>query len=317
MSRWVLILSGGEGTRLRSFVREQFGKIIPKQYCVFSGNRSMLEHTIDRASNLVPQNHIVTVLGKRHGRFLKHRRLPGKVVEQPRGRDTGVGVMLGLSYIQAADPKATVVLFPSDHFIFPKQTFLELLEHAVRLAETDPSHPVILAAAPDRPETEYGWIEPGARLDTGRGAGNPPFFEVRNFCEKPSLELARQWFEGGFLWNTMILAGNLQTLWHSGLESAPEMMKRFTVLLRILKAIEMGKVPKDKEKIALTHLYRNMPVVNFSRTILTQIAGCCLALPLVGVTWSDWGREQRIRECLRELQVRKSRFQAHMKQLGP
>jgi mannose-1-phosphate guanylyltransferase len=46
---WSVVLAGGEGERLKPFVRELLGYEKPKQYCTFVGTRSMLQHTLDRS----------------------------------------------------------------------------------------------------------------------------------------------------------------------------------------------------------------------------------------------------------------------------
>ena len=56
-SLWTIILSGGNGERLRSFVRRLFGRERPKQYCAFVGSRTMFQHTLDRASLLGRPEH--------------------------------------------------------------------------------------------------------------------------------------------------------------------------------------------------------------------------------------------------------------------
>ena len=50
---WSIILAGGEGNRTRPFIEQWLGRHKPKQYCTFVGNRSMLQHTFDRADRLV------------------------------------------------------------------------------------------------------------------------------------------------------------------------------------------------------------------------------------------------------------------------
>ena len=67
---WTIILSGGNGDRLRSFVRRLFGRERPKQYCAFVGTRTMFQHTVDRANQLAQPEHKVTVVAKSH---MEHR----------------------------------------------------------------------------------------------------------------------------------------------------------------------------------------------------------------------------------------------------
>ncbi len=52
---WSIILAGGEGERMRPFIRRWLGHHKPKQYCTFVGSRSLFQHTVDRFSSDVLQ----------------------------------------------------------------------------------------------------------------------------------------------------------------------------------------------------------------------------------------------------------------------
>jgi hypothetical protein len=64
-----VVLAGGDGKRLQPFVRKLLGFELPKQYVSFTGNRSMLEHTFDRAEQLISPECLYTVVARDH---LKH-----------------------------------------------------------------------------------------------------------------------------------------------------------------------------------------------------------------------------------------------------
>jgi hypothetical protein len=49
-----IVLAGGEGKRLQPFIKSLGKGTLPKQYVNFVGNRSMLEHTLDRVERLMP-----------------------------------------------------------------------------------------------------------------------------------------------------------------------------------------------------------------------------------------------------------------------
>src|SRR5438128_3917748 len=66
---WTLALAGGEGVRLTEYVERRFGRRIPKQYCCLLGNRSMLQHTLERLNKITPPSHTLTVIGTNHGDF--------------------------------------------------------------------------------------------------------------------------------------------------------------------------------------------------------------------------------------------------------
>ncbi|RPJ83235.1 MAG: hypothetical protein EHM18_14670, partial [Acidobacteria bacterium] len=125
---WAVVLAGGEGERMRPLIQSWLGCARPKQYCTFVGTRSMLRHTIDRTNRVVIANQIVTVIGNNH---LTHLRAglgnavsSGRILEQPIARGTGAGVFLAATYVMAADPNATFVILPSDHFVYPEPLFV-------------------------------------------------------------------------------------------------------------------------------------------------------------------------------------------------
>src|SRR3990172_2715222 len=135
---WSIVLAGGEGERTRAFVEEWLGYHKPKHYCVFAGTRSLFQHTIDRADALgSPERRVVVAAPEHRGHLLEQLagRGEGRVLFQPKNRGTAPGVFLGVTYVLARDPNATVVIYPSDHFVYPESAFLNVVANAVRAAE--------------------------------------------------------------------------------------------------------------------------------------------------------------------------------------
>lgn len=133
-SIWSLVLAGGHGERLRAFTEDRFGAYRPKQYCAFMGKQSMIQHTWKRAKALCPPQQVITVMDQSHWGYVRTQLIQeslGRVVWQPENRGTGAGVFLPLSYIRSHDPNATVVLLPSDHFVFPADPLIQLIREAV------------------------------------------------------------------------------------------------------------------------------------------------------------------------------------------
>jgi len=96
----------------------------------------MLEHTMARAGRIAPACNQVTVVSRTHlpeVRQMLRDPASGSIVLQPRNRDTAAGVFLPLTYVRARDPHATVVIYPSDHFIYPEAKFVDAVE-----SERDP-----------------------------------------------------------------------------------------------------------------------------------------------------------------------------------
>lgn len=293
---WSIILAGGEGTRVSSLIHRWLGRPKPKQYCAFVGTRSMFQHTLDRAARLTPRDHIVTVVARRHRDEVLAQldgRSGGTILFQPDNRDTAAGLFLPLTYIRARATQATLLLYPSDHFVYPEDRFLEVVRRAARIAESRPDRVVLLGVAPDRLELDYGWIRPGQSIADPPGE---PVKTVRSFLEKPDAAEADAALRAGALWNTLVFAANADLLWTLGWQCLPDMMPLFERLSLAIGGPGEGRV--------LDEIYRNMPAKNFSSDLLQHVPERLALIELSGVLWSDWGKPARIAESLRRIDRR-------------
>ncbi len=290
---WNIVLAGGEGERVKPLVQRWLGRPRPKQYCAFVGTRSMFQHTVDRVTQLSPADCAVVVAAHHHWPDVESQlrgRPIGKLLLQPANRDTAAGVFLPLSYVWGRHPQATVVVHPSDHFIFPAHRFLDTVRHAIASVDATPDQMLVLGVQPDRLETEYGWIERGPALT---GPPGHPVHAMSSFLEKPSAELADAALRGGALWNTLVLAAKADTLWQAGYACFPDMMPLFE---RLASAWD-----RPGERAALEAIYQVMPAYNFSSHFLQRLPDRVAVMELTGVLWSDWGKPERIVETIRRI----------------
>jgi len=211
----------------------------------------------------------------------------GRVVWQPDNRGTGPGVFLPLSYIRAHDHQATVVLWPSDHFIFPVEPMIQVVRDAAALVQEQPHRMVLLTVPPQSREQDYGWVIPGGRLPHPGGA---QVREVRRFVEKPQGSQLEDIALSGGQWNTLVLIANVQTLWEAGRQCIPEVVMPLEE--------HAGGIGTSSEHQRLLHLYRTMPTRSFSSDLLSLIPQQLHMMDLTGVCWSDWGRPERIQETI-------------------
>jgi len=253
----------------------------------------MFQHTLHRAAKLTTPDRMVTVVSRGHGNepWTQFDGIQGgQILRQPLNQNTAAGIFLPLAYIRARDPDATVVLFPSDHFVYPEDRFLKVVQFAVHAAEQPPWRLILLGVQPDYPELEYGWIQPGTTLN------HSPFGHVQAvqaFLEKPDFVQASQAMAAGAVWNTLILAAKVPKLWKLGWQCFPEMMLLFERLCEAIGGPEKGKV--------LDAIYRVMPARNFSSGLLQQVPEHIAMIQMTGVLWSDWGKPERIVETLRKI----------------
>ena len=290
---WSIILAGGDGVRLRPLIQRWLGCHKPKQYCAFIGTRSMLQHTLDRVDRLTApaRRFMICAWEHRHEALLQLKgRPPGTVILQPAKRGTLAGIFLPLAHVRMRDPEATVVINPSDHFIYPEDRFLDVLQRAIWTAEWLADRVVLLGASPNSPEVEYGWIQPGQPLD---GTVGRSVRAVLAFYEKPALAEASAAWTAGALWNTMITVAKAETIWRLGWRCVPELMPMFERIAAVIDS--------PQQKAVIDSVYQAMPARDFSSNVLQRAPDQLAVIELNGVTWSDWGKADRIVETLRRI----------------
>ncbi|MFZ5875448.1 MAG: sugar phosphate nucleotidyltransferase [Nitrospirota bacterium] len=297
-SRCGVVLAGGDGWRLQSFIRRVRGGILPKQYVNFVGTRSMLEHTFHRVERLIPADRLFTVVSRDHLRYPEVRRQlagrpNGTVILQPENRETGPGLLLPLMHLHAQFGDALVAVFPSDHFILDEAAFMGHVDLACRAVERDPSCVVLLGMEPEGPEPEYGYILP----DSDDGQSKPSSARPLScFIEKPGTDVARDLILRGGLWNTLVMAFQVKTLLGLVREVTPDLYRAFEQI-----GVAIG-TSCEAEVVETT--YRMMERVNLSRDVLEVLArrrpSPLRVLPVRGVGWNDWGSEERIVKDLKD-----------------
>jgi mannose-1-phosphate guanylyltransferase len=287
---WTVMLSGGDGERLRPFVRKLFGRDRAKQYCTFIGNRTMFEHTAYRARMLAPPYRSVAVVAKSHVErgWVGREQMPeGKLLAQPCNHDTGPGVLLPLAYVKGKNSDATVVILPCDHFVYPEYLFTQRIINAIEAVEAFPERVVLLGACPEKADADLGWIEVGGPLSS---SFDSDIYRVSRFIEKPPAEDAARIMRTGGLLNTLVIACRVDSLWILGRSHFPQTI---ALLEQAANAFDT-----DREDEALHRVYREMPSWNLSKDLLGRCAENLAVMELDGVQWSDWGKPERILNTL-------------------
>lgn len=292
-NRWSIILAAEEGEPTATNKAMGRGHSLPKPFHVCVGTRSMLQHTWDRADTLTLPDHKVTVVARSHREMLwtqfQHRSA-GQVLMQPRLRGTAAGMFLPLAYIRSRNPDATVVWYPSDQFVFPEEKFMAAVRSAVTAAEHLSGRLVLLGVRPTSQELPYGWIQPGREI--GRSLGEP-VREVKAMVERATLECAKEARTNGALWNTNVLASNVESLWNLGWQCFPELMDLFEILGQTIGTPEEGKM--------LDTIYEVMPVRDLSFDLLQRCSEHAGVIEARGILWGDWRQADHLVGSLRTL----------------
>jgi mannose-1-phosphate guanylyltransferase len=201
-----LILAGGRGTRFWPRSRKRNAK----QVLSISGEKSLIQGTVDRLAPLIPPERI-WILTNDFVRDEIVRQLPevppSQIIAEPAQRNTAPAIGLAAHILGSIDPGAVFGVFPSDHVIGKPRRYLSLLRPAFKAAEK--GQIAVLGVAPRWPETGYGYIEFPQGTESGALATIP----VRKFREKPQLPQAKRFVKAGnFYWNAGMFFWKAETL---------------------------------------------------------------------------------------------------------
>ena len=206
-----VILSGGSGTRL--WPLSQASR--PKQLLSLIGERSLLQQTVQRAQNVVPDSPIMVVCNQEH-RFQVAEQLQqigvsgAKILLEPFGRNTAPAIALAALEALNSDQDVTLLVLPSDHLLKNVNAF----EQAVKVAFKEASQGALMTFGinPDNPATGYGYIRA-----SGAGVG-----EVVQFTEKPDEDTAKKYLAAGnYYWNSGMFLFTAQAYLEGLAEHAP------------------------------------------------------------------------------------------------
>lgn len=290
---WAVVLAGGEGVRLRSVTRAITGDDRPKQYVPLIRRESLLCQTMARAARLTSTARTVVVSQRSHAGWLaadlgSHRE--ATVLLQPENRDTAAGVLLPVYWIAARDPEATVVIYPSDHFVLEEAAFSAHVAEVVQFVQRQREGLVLLGARATEPDTEYGWVEPGEVIGaTASGS----ICRVARFREKPTAPGAAVCLAQRWLWNTFVMVAKVSTLVSAADVLLPGLHSRLTAVTACVDA--------RCEADALERTYTSIPRYNFSETVLQAGLPFLAVSALPPLTWSDLGTPQRLLAVLGSL----------------
>ena len=186
-----VILSGGSGTRLWPMSRESF----PKQLLPLASEQSLLQQTAQRVSADKSFAPPMVICNAEH-RFVVAEQLraidiePKAIVLEPVVRNTAPAAAVAALMLLADDPKALILLLPSDHVIAATEAFQKAIGIAANAATNGAM--VTFGIRPERAETGYGYIHRGAPLK-----GQPGVYEIAEFVEKPDAATATKYVAGG------------------------------------------------------------------------------------------------------------------------
>lgn len=284
---WGVILAGGDGTRLRSLTQSISDDGRPKQFCPLLGGKTLLAQTRLRTASIVDRKQTFFSLTKKHEPFYTAELADvsqARMIVQPSNRGTLPAILWSLLRIVQLDERALVAFSPSDHYYTEEEKFIKGVQCAFRDAK-DTEQVLLLGAAAESAEPEYGWIEPDT-TSSGKLTG------IKQFWEKPPSGVAQLLLNRGCLWNTFVMVGRVTAFLELIQHAAPR------VYSRLASISQPGGRLLGAE--ALRAAYESMPVGDFSKQVLSSNTDRLLVVSLGDIGWSDLGDPRRLITTLYE-----------------
>ena len=272
----LVIMAGGVGSRFWPMSTAEN----PKQFIdVLGVGKTLLQLTVERFGDLVNPENIWVVTNQKYAALVKQQ-LPSMPVNnilcEPCRRNTAPCIAYVSWRIKSKDPKANIVVTPSDHIVLNTAEFQRVIKECMQFtSETDAI--VTLGMKPNRPETGYGYIQ--ADLSTS-SLRNKEIYRVDSFREKPNLETAQEYIKKNYyFWNAGIFIWNVNTIVNAFRIYQPSMAKIFESLLPIYGT--------EKEQDEINELFPECDNISVDYAIMEKAEEIFVCPADFG--WSDLG----------------------------
>lgn len=227
---FLILMAGGSGTRFwpKSTARR------PKQFLSFgvksaskdsnpvssqeTSAPSLLAQTLIRFEGIVPKNQCFVATTAALRGSVQKELPPVEILSEPDGRNTAPCIYWAAQIVRQRNPRAIMLIMPSDHFISNLPAFQATLKDAISWARSS-NDLITLGIKPVRPETGYGYLKLGSAI---QGACR----KVEAFIEKPNPIKAAEFIrDGHYLWNGGMFLWRVDVILDAFDRWMPEMRK--------------------------------------------------------------------------------------------
>ncbi|MBR1688560.1 MAG: mannose-1-phosphate guanylyltransferase [Prevotella sp.] len=282
---YCVVLAGGRGRRLWPCSRDKY----PKQFVDFFGTgRTQLQQTVDRFARILPMENIIVCTNKEYAPLVRQQ-LPDlheeNLMIEPVNRNTAPSVAWADMRICRRNPKANVIVTPSDQFVLNEEAFVSNITEGFDFVRQNDIL-LTMGVKPTRPEPGYGYIQQG-----DADATMADVYRVKSFTEKPEREFAQMFMDSGeFLWNTGLILSNARYLNDCFRQLFPDVLHRFDNT-RTDYTIE-------QEMAFVNENYPSYPNMSIDQGVLERCDNVYVMRCDFG--WADLGTWHAIYECMRK-----------------
>lgn len=272
----VVIMAGGVGSRFWPMSTQEK----PKQFIdVLGVGRTLIQLTLDRFEGICPPENVWVVTNKKYA-ALVHEQLPevpvGNILQEPCRRNTAPCIAYVSWRIKTMNPKANIVVTPSDHMVLNAPEFRRVITQCLKFtSESDAI--VTLGMKATRPETGYGYIQADLTTNTLR---NKEIFRVDEFKEKPDQQTAIRYIQkNNFFWNAGIFIWSVETIVNALRVYAPRINRIFESMQEVYGT--------PQEQAAIDERYADCDNISIDYAIMEKAEEIFVCPADFG--WSDLG----------------------------
>ena len=218
---YAVIMAGGVGSRFWPVSTTEY----PKQFHDMLGTgQTLLQRTYARFQKFIPQENILILTNERYKNIVEEQIpniLPRNLVLEPCMRNTAPCILYAAMKINKRNPKAVMIVAPSDAWIEDEKAFMHDVISCFNAAQRA-DNILTLGIVPTFPNTGYGYIQYEKNEEVA-------IKKVSQFREKPDYATAKEFLkQGNFLWNAGIFIWTADTVLTAYKKYQPEMYELFT-----------------------------------------------------------------------------------------
>ena len=263
-------MAGGIGSRFWPASRRH----LPKQFLDILGTgKSFIRHTFERFAPIIPAENFLVVTNAAYRQLVLEQipeLRPEQVLCEPVGRNTAPCIAYAAFRLKALQPDSTMVVAPSDHFIFDEEEFRRNITSCMEFAETHDAL-VTIGIRPSRPDTGYGYIQTASAEEIS---------PVASFREKPDLKTAMSYLAAGnYLWNAGIFVWSTRSILSALERHLPEVYGLFDG--------QADKFATPEEQTSVEEIFAHCPSISIDYGVLERADNVFVRSSDFG--WNDVG----------------------------
>lgn len=276
MNVYGVIIAGGQGKRLWPLSRS----LRPKPVLAIGGEQSLIKQTLKRLNKLIETKDIFVITNEEVFApiYESIKEIPlENMLSEPISRNTAPAIGLACIHIMDKYGDAIIIVSPADHYIKDDDKFAELLNKAIKVCQTNDTV-VIFGVKPTSPSINYGYI------GKGEAVSEQGVFKVKQFTEKPVMEVAQQLINEGYLWNAGIFVFKISTILKAIKQHTPELSSALDRIKKTFKGPYERKTIKEE--------YSKLQDVSIDKGIIEKLDN--VSVIEMDLAWADLGSFEQI-----------------------